>query len=116
MVCHQAVPSVETVHLALAANDIGQAARCLDMPLGVDLVRELENWPCCDHWDDGLLVASIPDTDGPVGIDPFLYRETPQRLHHTHFERELSLAVRWELQAHQSRIHHRAVALVIAGL
>lgn len=72
MVYRQAIPSVENVHLALAVNGIGQAARCLDTPLGLDRVRELENLPCCDHWDDILSVVLIPDTGGPVSIDPAL--------------------------------------------
>lgn len=87
MVYHQAVPSVEDVHLALAVNDIRQAARCPDMPLGVDQVRELENWPSCDHWDDIPLVASISDTGGPVGTDLALFY---RQKHRTRFERELS--------------------------
>lgn len=70
MVYHQAVPSVADVHLALSVNDIGQAARCLDMPLGFYRAQELPSLPCCDHWDDILLAALIPDTGGLVGTDP----------------------------------------------
>lgn len=77
MVCHQAVLAVANVHHALAVNDIGQAARCLDMPLGIDRGRELGNLPYCDHLDDILLVALIHDIGGLVGIDLVLCWERP---------------------------------------
>lgn len=50
-------------------NDIGQAARCLDKSLEVDWGRELGSLPCCDRWDDNLLVPLIPDNGDLVGID-----------------------------------------------
>lgn len=75
MVHHQAVPSVANVHLALVVNDIGQAARYLDLSLMVDWGRELEISPCCDRWDDTLLVALMTHTGDLVDIDLALHWE-----------------------------------------
>lgn len=68
-VYRQAVAFVAIVHLALAVNDIGQAAHCLDMPMGTLHFHELGQLPSCDHWDDMLLVSWISGTGDLVCLD-----------------------------------------------
>ena len=77
MVYHWTVLSAANVHLARAVNGIDQVAGGPDILLGVGRAQKLEGLCRYDHWDDDLLVASIPDVGSLVGDELTLYQESP---------------------------------------